>query len=275
MKERGASMAKRWAVPGILAGLLAGAARGEGPVAPPVAGEYKIVVAGFGVKADPIVREEIVARNGRIYHFTTGSKEVAIIDPARGQVNLLDLARRVETVIPFARLDEGLVKLKGTLNATIRDREAKGGRANAIEAEMTRDLVDPRFRPTSDAASGRLRMANPTVEVEATGEPDADAARLASIAVALRSIAKVGAFRDPTDLPPFIELDAITALAAERRLRPTEISYLYRLAGPPRRLRRTYRLQPDLTPREREAIDNVDRFREAIREVRHEQYRAR
>ena len=68
------------------------------------------------------------------------------------------------------------------------------------------------------------------------------------------------------------ELDAIAALAGDRKLRPTELSFLYRLAGPPMRLRRTYRLVPSLTDREREAIDRIEQLREVAPVVRYERY---
>jgi hypothetical protein len=89
----------------------------------------------------------------------------------------------------------------------------------------------------------------------------------------LGSIAKLGAYRTPDDLPPFAELEAIAALTGERHQRPTELAYLYRLAGPPRKFRRTYRLIPTLTDREVEAIVRVDRLREVAPNVRYERYR--
>ena len=93
------------------------------------------------------------------------------------------------------------------------------------------------------------------------------------VALALESIAKVGAFKVPNDLPPFAELEAIAALTGDRKLRPTELSYLYRLKGPPRKFRRTYRLVPTLTDREVEAIARLERLREVAPSLRYGQYR--
>jgi len=252
--------------------LILGSARADGP-ASPVTADFKIQVDSFALKPEPVAREELVARQGRVYQFATGTTEVVMIDPARGRVELLDIKRKMQTEVDFARLDAGLAKVRITLDRTIRDREASGGRAGAVEAAMTRDLLDPKFRRLEDPAARRVRLTNPTIEIDADGEPDPDTLRLALVARSLESIAKLGAFRVPDDLPPFAELDAIAALAADRKLRPTSISYLYRLAGPPRRFRRTYRLVPTLTDREREAIARIDRLREIATVVRYEQYR--
>ena len=261
----------------LLAGLtlLLAAARGDGPAvpSPAVAADFKIQADSFALKPEPVTREELVARHGRVYQFSAGTEEVVIIDPARGRVELLDIKRRVQTEVSFAQLDEGLDRVRATLGRAIRAREAAGGRGGAIEAAMTRDLLDPKFRRVDDPKAPRVRLTNATVEIDADGEADPDPLRLALVARSLETIAKLGAFRVPDDLPPFAELEAISALSAGRKLRPTSISYLYRLAGPPRRFRRTYRVVPTLTDREREAIARVDRLREEAPAVRYEQYR--
>jgi len=264
-------MGRICAVAVVLTSILA-TGRAEGPSAP-VAADFKIQVDSFALKPEPLAREELVARRGRVYQFATGTTEVVVVDPARGRVEILDIKRKVQTEIDFARLDEGLARVRARLDQTIRDREATGARAGAVEAAMTRDMLDPRFRRSGEPGARRVRLTNPTIEIDADGEPDPDPLRLALVARAMESIAKLGAFRVPDDLPPFAELEAIAALSADRRLRPTSISYLYRLAGPPRRLRRTYRLVPALTDREREAIARVDRLRESAKVVRYEQYR--
>ena len=253
--------------------LLLATARGDGPPAPAVAADFKIQADSFALKPEPITREELVARHGRVYQFSTGTEEVVIIDPARGRVELLDIKRRVQTEVGFDQLEEGLGRIRATLGRAIQAREGAGGRAGAIEAAMTRDLLDPKFLKVDDPKAPRVRLTNATVEIDADGEADPDPLRLALVTRALESIAKLGAFRVPDDLPPFSELEAISALSAVRKLRPTSITYLYRLAGPPRRFRRTYRLVPTLTDREREAIARIDRLREVATVVRYEQYR--
>jgi len=260
-----------WMVLG--ASWVAPAARSLGqPMAPP-APDFKIMVGSFALGPEPISTEEIVGRQGRIYQFRSGSAEVVLIDPAGRRVELIDLSRKVQTEVSFARLDDAVAKVGAKLRAAIAEREKTGKRADAIEARMTRDMVEPGFRKIAVARAHHLRLANGTIEIDADGEPEPDAARLDSETLALETIAKLGAFLTPDDLPPFAELDAIAALKAER-LRPAEIAYLYRLAGPPRKFRRTYRLVPDLTDREREAVARIDRVRAVATMLRYERYRA-
>ena len=50
------------------------------------------------------------------------------------------------------------------------------------------------------------------------------------------------------------------SLIVGHQLRPTEMAFTYRLAGPPRKHRWTYRLVETLTTRELEALNRVARL---------------
>jgi hypothetical protein len=77
-------------------------------------------------------------------------------------------------------------------------------------------------------------------------------------------VAQLTALRDPKGIPPFTRIEALQRLVKDHRLRPTDVSFLYRLAGSPKRLRWKFRLVPELTDREREAIDRVERLMAVI-----------
>ena len=246
------------------------AGKGDLPAPPPP--DFKVMVGSYSIKPEPVSTEEIVARQGRIYQFRSGTSEVVVIDPARKRVELVDLVRHVQTEVSFDRLDEALDQVTAKLRAAIARREATGARADAVEAQMTRSMIDPKFRRADPERTNRIRLTNANIEIDADGEPEADPSHLALEILALESIARLGAFLTPDDLPPFAELETLAALKASR-LRPTQISYLYRLAGPPRRFRRTYRAVAELTDREREAVARIDRVRESFPMVRYERYR--
>jgi hypothetical protein len=258
----------------IVVGLIAfvSTARADGP-SPTVPADFRMTVGSHGAGPDPIYTEEIVVHSGRIYVLPSNSKEVTIIEPSRSSLEILDVGRKVQTEITFQKLDESLVKLKTSLRDAIAKLEKQGGRGKLLEAQMTRDLFETRLEVTFDAKSNHLRLKNPAVEIEADGEAETDPARLAFIKSSLVNIARLGAFRAPNDLPPFVELETINDLIDQRKLRPTSIAYLYRLAGPPQKMRRTYKLTPTLTVREIEAIRRVDKLRESARSVRYDQYR--
>ena len=269
---RGLEMAKpRAIVAGLCALFTASSLLAADP--PTIPADFKLQVASYGLRKEPISTEEIVIREGRAYVFPSDSREVVIIDPPRGRLELLDVGRKVQAEVSFRSLDDSLEKIKATLREAAEGREIQGGRGNALEAKMTRDLFETRLAIAHDPKANRVRLTNPAVEVDAEGVPEADAPRLALMATMMGATAKLGAFRVPNDLPPFAELAAISALTDERRLRPTELTYLYRLAGPPRKFRRTYRLVPTLTDRDVEAIARVNRLREVVPSVRYERYR--
>jgi hypothetical protein len=259
----------------IMAGLVAMLTVGalvadDRPTAP---ADFKIQVGEFALKKEAVATAEIVVRQGRAYVFPSDSKEVVVIEPARKRVELVEIGRKVQAEVTFQELDESLEKLKKSLGEAADAREKLGGRGNVLEARMARDLFLTKFEVAEGRRPLRVRLANPSVEIDADGVPEGDAARLAMTADILTSIAKLGAFRVPNDLPPFAELEAIATLTGERKLRPTRLSYLYRLAGPPRKFHRTYLLVPTLTDREVEAIVRVDRLREVAPSLRYERYR--
>ena len=265
-------MGKIGAVVTGLVAVLAGAGVDGPPVVP---ADFKIHVESFGLAKEPVFTEEIVVREGKAYLFPSNSKEVVIFEPAQARLEIVDVGRSVQTEVTFKALDLSLEKIKTTLREEVEKREKLGGKANVVEARMTRDLFETKLNVVQDPRLNRVRLTNPAVEVVADGESEADAPRLAMVATILNTVAKLGAFRSPTDLPPFVELEAIASLTGDRKLRPTELTYLYRLAGPPQKFHRTYRLVPKLTDREIEAIARINRLREVVPSVRYERYRTR
>ena len=262
-----------WVVLGLILGM--GVARGAD--APTGAGtapaDFKIVVAMYGARKVPIATAELVARHGLVFQFNSDAPaEVIIHDPSAGRIELLDLDRMVQTSRSRAALDAARDRLRQVIASAIEERERAGGRANRVAAGMSRDPIDPHFATSFDARANHLRLTNPSVEVDAFGAPEGDPARLALVSSTLTSALTLDAARNPEQIPPFTRLEALRALTADRQLRPTEMSFLYRLAGPPRKLRWTYRLVPSLTGRELEALARIDRLREKAPRVPYERY---
>jgi hypothetical protein len=262
-----------WVVLGLILGM--GVARGaDAPTgAGPAPPDFKIVVAMYGVRKHPIATAELVARHGRVFQFNSDAPaEVIIHDPSTERIELLDLDRMVQTELSWKVLDAARDRLREAIASAIEKREQEGGRANRVTAAMDRDLIDPHFDTSFDVKANHLRLTNPSVEVDAFGEPESDPARLALMVSVLTSAIKLDATRDPKQIALFTRLEALRALTADRHLRPTEMSFLYRLAGPPRKLRWTYRLVPSLTERELEALSRINRLREKATRVRYERY---
>jgi hypothetical protein len=241
------------------------------PVPPPA--DFKLTVGFYGVGKDPITTAELVVHKGTAYLFASESpKEIVIFDPGAERLELVDVGRKLQSEIMLARLEHMQAVLHKSVDTQIRKREAEGGRGNRIAAEMSRALIDPGLSETYEAATHHVRLTNSLVTVDATGEPEPDAARLAIIDASLSAFVRLDSTRDLTAIPPFIRLDTLHALTVGHRLRPTELSFVYRLAGPPRKHRWTYRLVETLTGRELEALNRVIRLREQTRFVPFEKY---
>ncbi|MDR3632339.1 MAG: hypothetical protein P4L84_00805 [Isosphaeraceae bacterium] len=246
-------------------------ARGDEPRPGPPA-DFKVQIENFGARKEPVRRAELIVRKGRAYWLMSDSNEVAVYEPAAGQIELLDLERMERTDLPLKKLDEALTRWRGVkLTATDKLQRA-GGRANTLAAGMGRDLIEPKMEVTFDAASNRLRMSNPSVDVDATGEPEPDPVRRAFEADSLAWFLKLETIRNPEALPPYCALDALRGLTRDRTLRPLEITFLFRLAGPPLKVRWTYRLLPSLTAREHASVSKIDVAREHAKFVRFDRY---
>jgi hypothetical protein len=255
--------------------LLAGAAlaaaqppKAEPPARPQAPADFKLHIERFGARKAPTARAELIVREGVAYEFLAEvPEEIVIIDPGAASVSLLDLKRKVQAELSAQRLDDHLAALHRRLSDRAARQEKEGPRAGRVAAAITRGLIDPHRRESAGPDGRTVRLANATVEVDAAGAPEPDAARLAVVVNSLAALAKLGPFRDADSLPPFPFLDALRALAGARRLRPTEIKVLYRLAGPPEVFRWTYQLVPSLTEREVEAVARVSQVRRAARAV--------
>lgn len=240
---------------------------------PEVPADFKLVFEKYGVGNDLLQRGELVFRRGRGYLFLSDpALEVVRHDPGSKRLEIINLGKKQRCEVTLKKLETFRANLRDAIAAACAKREAAGGRGNEVAAAMSRDLIEPRFKVVYDDAAHELRLTNPTVEVVARGEPDDDGSRRALIVSTLDALIGLESLRDPRAIPPFVRLETLRGLTVDHRLRPAEVSYLYRLSGPPRKLRWHYRLVAELTPREIEAIARVDLLFERSVPVRFERY---
>jgi hypothetical protein len=242
------------------------------PRTPP---DFKLSISLYGIRKDPISRADLVVRGGVAYQFLSDEPdEVIVIEPGRSRVVLLDLERKVQTEITSQKLDASLGQLHRATLAAIERREKTGARADKVAAAISRDLIDPEFKVVTHPDGRRLTLTNKSVEVEAVCEEEPDRERLNMIVNCLAAITKLGALRDPENIPPFTRLATLRTIATSQKLRPVEVSYLYRLAGPPRKLRWTFQVVAELSDRERGALGQLDQIRAKTPFIKFEEYEA-
>lgn len=238
--------------------------------------DFKIAFALYQVAEEPVDRGDLVFHRGRVYRFRHDSPELIIIKTTAREAEFLDIRGRDQASISFARIDLAMAALREALGQTIAELEKKGGRANLLAAAATRELLDPPLEVSFDDAKHTLHLQSQRVQVDAVGEPESDPARLAMIGEALVTLVKIDAMRAPDHRnPPFVQLTTLTDLTMKRQLRPSEITTLYRLGGPPLKYRWTYHLVPQLTDREREALARVEYLRLHASRLSFDQYERR
>lgn len=241
---------------------------------PQVAGDFKLKIKLLGASDKPQATAELLYTRGTYYHFTSDSDEILIIEPARQRIELIDLKRRLSTQVSFKRLDDYLVKLKDAVGNVIEKKSKSEDRGDRIAAAQSRSLIEPKLTWTFDSDKNTLTSKNEHIEASAAGQPEPDASRLAAIRLGLDVTTKLGALRAPGSIPPFARLDAI-AQSVDRKIRPTELNFLYRLSGPPYRVRWSYEFVDHLTDRERDAFARIARLRDLAVPLRLERYEAR
>jgi hypothetical protein len=242
----------------------------------PVPADFKLTITFQGVRKEPITRAELLFHGGDAYYFASEApEEVVTVNPSGTRLEFLDLDRGVQSEIMFTRLDQKQAVLHGALVQAIQKHDESGTRADRVAAAMSRALVEPALAETYDPAAHHLKLTNSAVTVDATGEPEPDVGRLALIDLALTRLIQLAAVRHPEAIPPFIRLDALHALTARRQLRPNELSFVYRLTGPPRKHAWRYALVNTLTDRELEGLKRVAGVRARSRFIPFERYERR
>lgn len=239
------------------------------PVAPsfsedtkaPTSHDFRLSVKLRDVAAGPATEAEMIGYQGRILQMIDGRSELILIDPIARRIEVLNLDRKCIARISFDRLDAEVAAYKSRLQTTVDKLAVSTHRADKLNAAKTGDLLTPKGKLIYDKALHTLRRVGETTEAEARGVPDRDADRLALIRASLTSLIKLDTYRSPEKVPPFVQLQAIDALITEHRLRPTEMSFLYRLNGPPIRFLWTYKLTPGLAATDLELLTKLQEFR--------------
>lgn len=228
---------------------------------PPPA-DFKQVIKLFGLRKDPLATADLVFHRGMAYQFIRAiPNEVMMIDLARQRVLLVDLKQKRQTEVTGRRLDAEVERLHRELADVVDRQEKQGGRAERLAGEIGHNVVDPGFVETFDKSNRTLRLVNPNVQVDIHLEPEPDVVRGRVILACMAAVARLTAIRDPEGFPPFVRLATTRALLRYTEYRPTEISTVLRLAGPPTKLRWTYEFVPQLTEREVEAIRRISAVR--------------
>ena len=217
-------------------------------------------------------RGEVIASRGKLYYLEKNSNEVVIIEPGRKALRFVDIKLGISADLAYRELDAEVAAGREEHRKAVEAHARSASRGERIDAEMRRDMSDPRFQVRYDEAARTLYLANPTAQVEARGEPDDDAARFAAIAESLRALAKLHFFRDPDNLKHLIEIEAVSSLVDGRKLRPAEMTYLFRLAGPPEKHRWVFTLVPEVTEQDRQGLDLIEARLQAARRVTFDRY---
>jgi hypothetical protein len=237
--------------------------------------DFKLVVEFETTGAEELDTVEMIAHGGRVYQHEADTDEILLFDPANSRIELFDLDRQIQAKIGYERLEKGLATIKTKRLARAEAQEKEGSRANRLNAATNRSLVEPKYMTTFDAATKHVRMVNPVVEIDAYGESETDPKRLALLNDVLLNVIKLGSLRNPQNLPPFTRLDAISAIMVEHKLRPKEISMLFRVQGSVAKFKWRYQLVPTLTARELEALARLDRFRTKAELLTFDEYEKR
>ena len=145
--------------------------------------------------------------------------------------------------------------------------EKSKSRSDRVSGEISRPLIDPNFEETLDEKAHSLTLKNRSVTVEMKGEVETDDARRDAYASCLTAVTALGAMRDPDLIPPFTRLEAFKAMMMKHKLRPVEITFVYRLAGSPKKMRIDYELVTKLSDREIEAIARIKKLDKITPEV--------
>ena len=230
--------------------------------------DFKLRITFRGARTTTTGVAELVFRGGICYQFLSeNDSAVTVIDWKRGTLTLLDLERRLKAVVTAKQLENYLGALYEESENIVATEEKSKSRSDRVSAEISRPLIDPNNEETFDAKTSLLTLKNRSVTIEMKGEAETDDARREAYASCLLAGIELGAMRDQTLLPPFTRLEAFKAMLFKHKLRPVEVSFLYRLAGPPQKIRMSYEWAAKLSDKETEAIAHIIKLDKLAKEV--------
>jgi hypothetical protein len=183
---------------------------------------------------------------------------VVVFDPSQKLIYVVDFKLRSKARITYREVDDRIATLRREAIEAADELERKTGRADRVAGTLKRIVVEPKFQANFDEGEHRLKLTNASIEIEARGEHEDDPARFAVLSEYLMEAVKLRTIRDPSDLRQFTEIETLSDLIEKHKLRPMEITFLFRLAGKPQKLRAIYRVVPEIPADERKNIAAVD-----------------
>lgn len=217
-------------------------------------------------------RGELVYHKGKIYRVIQDSTEILIFDPNTGNVSLVELARKIRAEIPAERLLAAVPQLHAAIDKALVKRQTSTSRADKIAVRMSRELIDPKFQTDHQPDQNRFRFKNSVAEVDLSTVIEPDTARAGLIMASLEMMVQLDALRNPREIPPFCKLSALELVKSRPGMRPSRMSILYRLMGPPAGFVWRFQVDDKFDDDEIRALASFDQARAAAKPLSYDAY---
>jgi hypothetical protein len=121
-----------------------------------------------GRPALPITRSRVLFHAGKAYDCLDSGNQVTLFEPAQKRFVIIDGARRVRTVIPFAEIEEVLQLAQQRAEKKLSLERAA---ANRRENQLTEFQIHPKFTERFDESRRRLVMESRLLSYSVKGAP--------------------------------------------------------------------------------------------------------
>ncbi len=233
--------------------------------------QFKIEITYHDLNESESITSTLVFRQDRVFEIVKGSTEFTIIDLADGKVHLVGVQKNANCELTQAQVDAGYDKYINERRRDAAELLAKGNTNEQASAKSEMLYLSPALKQEpNDAPPARVRMRSEGVDVSFTG--NADATRLERVYRSLVTLLKLPASRDGEWISPQAHLDAFKVMKEKYSLIPTELVFLFKFREGPAKYRWTYKLTPNLTDRELEAVRRVEAFLASTKTVPHQRY---
>lgn len=222
------------------------------------AGEFRVDTEVFaGSEKEPISENLTIFSGGRVYDFLLGSnKEIAIYDPVRGEIHLLDEEHQLRTTITIDELAQSVADL----------------RAKAAENGQLATL-DPQFEVQVEAESGWLAMTSRRLTYRIKGSKPKQDDAVAQYQEFANWYARLNAIR--TNGPPPFARNTVNQEVAQRGWLPEEVERTTGNTLPGRKtvVRSRHITNWLLSNSDHKRIERAGNFLAAFKQVSFEEYR--
>ena len=243
----------------------------------PLFGTFSIATTVHVQKQDkPVTQTLSIFHGGKAYDFLQPANEIAIFDPVKQQITLINVSKNKACELSFNELNNWITVSRNQLEKQLQQLSGQEDVRLQQRLKLGQFLLNPKFHVFYESAQQRLKLASPYLEynIEGTKLTEKSVLHASLVVQSLHRYwdlnARLNRIINPGGLPASVRSKVNEALS-QHKLLPDQLTLKIR-DGQPDTLQSLHRTQWNLTASDMQQVENAERFRKTIPQIDLEQY---